>query len=58
MPSRHGVRSPDVLDRLPDAADPGTVSIPRSLIAQLSDGLEIDQRPTGSRMVIRFRLRA
>ncbi len=36
IPSRAGVRSPDTLDRLADAGDAGTVSIPRALVEQLS----------------------
>jgi hypothetical protein len=37
IPSRSAVRSPDVLDRLPDSGDDGgAVAIPRSLVEQLS----------------------
>jgi hypothetical protein len=36
IPSRPGIRSPEVLDRLPDADDGGAVQIPRSLAEQLS----------------------
>ncbi len=36
IPSRSGIRSPDVLDRLPDAGDSDAVAIPRSLVQQLS----------------------
>jgi hypothetical protein len=33
LPCRFGVRSPDTLDALPDTGDPGTVALPRTLIA-------------------------
>jgi hypothetical protein len=36
IPSRTGIRSPEVLDRLPDADDGGAVLIPRPLLEQLS----------------------
>ncbi len=32
LPCRFGVRSPDVLDSLPDTGDPGAVAVPRSAI--------------------------
>jgi anti-sigma regulatory factor (Ser/Thr protein kinase) len=51
------VVSDDGVGMAPRADSPG-LGLGLPLIAQLSDGLEIEQRPTGSRMVIRFRLAA
>jgi serine/threonine-protein kinase RsbW len=49
------VVSDDGVGMAPRADSPG-LGLGLPLIAELSDGLEIEQRPTGSRMVIRFRL--
>jgi anti-sigma regulatory factor (Ser/Thr protein kinase) len=51
------VVSDDGVGMSPRADSPG-LGLGLPLIAQLSDGLEIEQRPTGSRMVIRFRIAA
>jgi anti-sigma regulatory factor (Ser/Thr protein kinase) len=49
------VVSDDGVGMSPRPDSPG-LGLGLPLIAQLSDGLEIEQRPTGSRMVIRFRI--
>jgi hypothetical protein len=36
IPSHAGVRSPDVLDRLPDSGNPAAIVIPRSVVEQFS----------------------
>ena len=51
------VVSDDGVGMSPRPDSPG-LGLGLPLIAQLSDGLEIEQRPTGSRMVIRFRIAA
>lgn len=51
------VISDDGVGMAPRADSPG-LGLGLPLIAQLSDALEIEQRPAGSRMVIRFRLGA
>ena len=51
------VVSDDGVGMSPRADSPG-LGLGLPLIAELSDGLEIEQRPTGSRMVIRFRIAA
>jgi anti-sigma regulatory factor (Ser/Thr protein kinase) len=49
------VVSDDGVGMLPRTDSPG-LGLGLPLIARLSDGLEIEQRPTGSRMVMRFRI--
>jgi anti-sigma regulatory factor (Ser/Thr protein kinase) len=49
------VVSDDGVGMLPRPDSPG-LGLGLPLIARLSDGLEIEQRPTGSRMVMRFRI--
>jgi serine/threonine-protein kinase RsbW len=49
------VVSDDGVGMAPRGDSPG-LGLGLPLIAQLSDGLEIEQRPTGSQMAIRFRL--
>ena len=51
------VVSDDGVGMAPRPDSPG-LGLGLPLIAQVSDGLEIEQRPTGSRMVIRFRIAA
>ena len=58
LPCRFGVRSPDVLDELPDAgADPSSVPIPRSLVDQLTgEQLAIPELRTADDVAIASRI--
>jgi hypothetical protein len=58
LPCRFGVRSPDVLDELPDTgADPAALPIPRSLLEQLTgDQLAIPELRTREDVAIAARI--
>ncbi len=58
LPCRFGVRSPDVLDELPDSgADPSSVPIPRSLVDQLTgEQLAIPELRTAADVAIASRI--
>ena len=58
LPCRFGVRSPDVLDELPDSGvDPSSVAIPRSLVDQLTgDQLAIPELRTREDVAIASRI--
>ncbi len=58
LPCRFGVRSPDVLDELPDSGvDPSSVAIPRSLVDQLTgDELAIPELRTRGDVAIASRI--